>query len=454
MKRQLAALCAVITAFTAFAGCTSGGGNGSDTTTGTSSSGASESLPQTSAPQGGQGATIKVLHHRTDREENFKGYANTFTSSHPDIKIEFQTFTDYSNEVPVLMNADNYGDVLMTPQSLKQVDLPNFFVPLGDAAELSNKYYWMSDYVVEGQGYAIPTAGTASGILYNKKVFEEAGIEELPRTPDEFVAALKQIAEKTDAIPYYTNYAAGWTISQWQSLVVSASGSPDYENNLLLNKEDLFSPGSPYDKVYHMLYDIYSDPTLVEEDHSTTDWEGSKPAFGQGKIGAMVLGSWAISQFAEQADNPDDVGFMPMPAEIDGKLYAQSAHDYGMSINKNSANIEAAKSFLYWFVDESGFAIDEGMIAPVKGTAFPSTLDAFNEMGVTLFESTPAPDELVGVFDRIAKESEVDPWGDASTNFKLKLAEAAFAGKGESEYEKITADVNAAWNKKRDEILK
>ena len=52
----------------------------------------------------------------------------------------------------------------------------------------------------------------AQGIVYNKKVFEEAGVTELPKTPTEFIEALQKIKDNTDAIPLYTNFAAGWTM--------------------------------------------------------------------------------------------------------------------------------------------------------------------------------------------------------------------------------------------------
>ena len=46
------------------------------------------------------------------------------------------------------------------------------------------------------------------GFVYNKRVWKEAGVTDWPTTPAEFLAALKAIKAKTDAIPYYTNFAA------------------------------------------------------------------------------------------------------------------------------------------------------------------------------------------------------------------------------------------------------
>lgn len=435
------------------------GGNVSDTSAASEAGG-----DETSAAPSGDGnsslsGTIKVLHHRTDRDQDgtMAKLTEGFNAIYPNVTVEYQSFTNYADDIATMMQSDNYGDVVMTPQALKVEDFPNFFEPFGDYSELSDTYYWLANYTVDGKVYALPTGGTASGILYNKKVWADAGITDLPTTPDEFIQCLRKIGENTDAIPYYTNYNAGWTISQWQSLIVGASGDPDFNNKLLTERTDLFREGSPYNAVYGMLFDIYADPSLHEEDPMTTDWEGCKPAFASGKIGAMVMGSWAISQFQEAAVNagedPADIGYMPFPNSINGKIYSVSSNDYMMSVNKNSANKDAAMAYARWFCTDSGFAQGEGEISGVKGAPMPETLSSFDDLGVELFVETPAPDELIGKFDEIAKASEVDPWGDASTNFKFRMAEAAFDGKGREEFDKIAADVNAAWAKSRDEIL-
>lgn len=469
-KRTAAMCAALVMAGSVLTAC--GGSNSGSTATTTAAAGETTTAAEggdtaaadtEAAPAGDSSSeisgSIKVLHHRTDRDQDgtMAKLTEGFNALYPNVTVEYQSFTNYADDIATMMQSDNYGDVVMTPQALKQADLPNFFASFGSYSDLSQKYYWLENYTVDGQVYALPTGGTASGVLYNKKVWADAGITSLPTTTDEFLACLKQIAENTDAIPYYTNYNASWCITQWQSLVVGASGDPDYNTKLLTEKTDLFSKGSPYDAVYGTLFDIYADPTLHEEDPMTTDWEGCKPAFAQGKIATMVLGSWAISQFQEAAvqvgSDPADVGYMPFPNSIDGKIYSVSSNDYMMSVNKNTANMDAAMAYATWFCTDSGFAQNEGEISGLKGAAMPETLSSFDELGVQLFVENAFPEELIGKWDEIAKASEVDPWGDASTNYKFRMAEAAFDGKGRDEYDKIAADVNAAWAASRDEIL-
>ena len=288
----------------------------------------------------------------------------------------------------------DYGDVLMIPDSVKLSDLGNFFAPFGTYDELKEVYQCADSKMYDNTVYGLPTAlNVAGGILYNKQVFADAGITELPTTPDEFITCLEKIRDNCEGvIPYYTNYKdASWTITQWAGLVVSASGNPSYEIDLLTEKGDLFDKNvDGYYTVYKMLFDVFSDPTLIEADPSTTDWEACKPAFGEGKIGCMVLGSWAVGQFQEAAgENADDVGFMPMPNTVNGQVNAQISADYCMGVNKNSDNIELAQKFVKWYVGESGLQVKENVIPALVGAEYPAFLDSFGD--VNLFVATTAP---------------------------------------------------------------
>ena len=69
--------------------------------------------------------------------------------------------------------------------------------------------------------------------------------------------------------------------------------------------------------------------TFLKKTTLTQSGNHQKVWFGEGKIATMVMGSWAVSQFMEQAENPDDIGYMPVPVTAaDGKVYAEEGPDY------------------------------------------------------------------------------------------------------------------------------
>ena len=108
------------------------------------------------------------------------------------------------------MNTKNYGDVLLIPNSVASSNLKDFFEPLGTVAKLGEKYRFVSEAALNGTVYGLATFGNAQGIVYNKKVFADAGITALPKTTEEFITDLQAIKAKTKAVPLYTNYKDGW----------------------------------------------------------------------------------------------------------------------------------------------------------------------------------------------------------------------------------------------------
>ena len=114
------------------------------------------------------------------------------------------------------MSGSDYGDVLLIPNTVDVENLDEYFVPLGKYDELSKQYYCIDDRTYDDVVYGIPVSVQFTGIFYNKTVFEEAGITQIPRTIDEFMDVLKTIKEKTDAIPLYTAYAEQWPLNQWE----------------------------------------------------------------------------------------------------------------------------------------------------------------------------------------------------------------------------------------------
>jgi len=422
----------------------------------TGDSGTGDSGGGTTAGNGGGGGdklTLTVLHHRTDREQDgsYAEMTKDFESKN-NCTVVYKSYTNYSEDASTILSSSGWGDVMMIPDSVEQKDLGNFFESLGTYADLSGKYNWVQEKMYDGQVYGIPHAGNVSGgLCYNKRVWTEAGVTVLPKTPAEFVSALKKIKEAfpDGVIPLYTNYAAGWTMQGWRSLAFSASGDPDWQTKMLEDKSAPFTPGSPLYESGKLLYDVFSDPSLIEGDPSTSDWEACKSLINEGKIATIVLESWAVGQFADAGPNPDDIGFMPVPFTVNGKQYAESGGDYHLGVNKNvsDAQKELAKKYVFWFVDESGFAASEKMLEVKKGS--PVAIENFEN--VEMFSFNPAPDGLVGVWNAIDKASDVNI-GEPSNagNYKLRIAEIAFAGGAFSEVEAIFNEMNDKWATARD----
>lgn len=413
--------------------------------------GASESKNEGGKSKNGKiSGEITVITQRTDIVNTvFKDYAKKFNEKYPDVKVNFEALADYGGQITTRMNTDEYGDVLLIPTQIPIKDIPDFFEPLGTLEEMQKKYMGVEERAVNGKVYGIPIAMSYTGIIYNKKVFKEAGIDKLPRTFDEFIAALEKIKKNTKAIPLYTNYAAGWPLTQWEGTVTTVAGDPDYYNVKMPNEDDVWAKGKPHYELYKLMYDVVK-KGLVEKDPLTTDWESSKAMLGRGEIATMVLGSWAIGQIKGVSETPDDIGFMPFPTNAN-KVIIPLGADYQIAINKHSKNKEAAKAWLYWFINESNYAVEQGGgISASKDVPLPEDLKEFEKQGVELSLLTPAKKGQEGLVDKIDKAAEIGFWLEDQ---KKRIVEAALGNRDET-YDDIAKDLNKRWNKARAEIMK
>ncbi len=400
-------------------------------------------------------ATIKMLTHRTDMlndeysGKTFAAYLEEFNKLYPNITVEIEGITDYASVALLRLQGGDWGDIMMIP-ALDKKDLGTYFLPFGTVEEMDSQIKFASQWAYDGICYGVPTTGNAQGVLYNKKVFEKAGITSIPKTTAEFISALEAIKEKTDAIPLYTNYAAGWTMGAWDAyLGGSATGSADYMNNTLIHEKNPFrnyGDDTHAYAVYKVLYDATA-KDLIEDDYTTTDWEGCKGMINRGEIGTMVLGSWAFTQMQGAGPNPDDIGYMSFPITINGKQYASAGPDYNFGINANASddNKKAAMIFVKWMTEKSGFAYNEGGI-PISANDnnYPAAYAAFAENNVEFVADNPALAGEEDFLNSLNAESELN----INNGGNLKVQEIIeHADRGTKTFDEIMNDWNAAWTR-------
>ena len=392
---------------------------------------------------------ITFLTNRTDLQENgtWDKYVAEFEKVYPEATVKVEGISNYVDDVRTRMSTPNgYGDVLGILQTVPADQFSQFFEPLGKTADMEATYRFLAPASYDGAQYGLAAyGGNARGVLYNTKVWADAGITSLPKSSEEFLADLKLIKEKTGATPYYTNYKDGWPLgSQWFANVGAISGDPDAQNTMAHTAAPWTSGNDVY-VVDSLLYDIVHDG-LSEADPLTTNWEQSKSDLVTGKIGAMVLGSWAISQFQAAAKDagvdPGVVGYMAWPATApDGKQYATTDGGYSLAINKNSEHKAAARAWIDWLIEKSGLSDTQGTISPLKDAALPANLQSLTENNVELLELSLPPAGEEGLLNSIADKSKVDVMGNL---YRQKLVDVA-RGQASGDKDSYFAELNKQW---------
>ena len=396
------------------------------------------------------GGNIIVLTNRTDIvDTKLQEYKEAFEEKYPGTSVEFEAITDYEGTVRTRMGTQEYGDVLCRP-NIQSIDFEKYFEPLGsleDFDKVMNFTRTSNAISYKDVVYTYPMVATVSaGIVYNKAVFEKAGVG-VPRNTEEFYEAMQKIKDKTNAVPVFMNYPSGWTLNQWEGGLLSASGDPEYKRKII-HEDSPFVPGDGHYELYKMMYEVVK-RGLCEKDLLASEWEQSKQDLADGKIGCMVLGSWAIQQIKDLAARPETIGYMPFPFEIDGKKYAEAQLDMPLCINKYSKNKATAYAWIKFMSDDTDWVQYTESIPVKKGEPYPAVLDSFGEMGVQYIESAPAEPQYEGVYDKIDKESEIGFWNDPE---KKRIIDAAIGSTKET-FEGIMADWNKRWAKTRAEYL-
>ena len=405
-------------------------------------------------------AEISFFTNRTDMDTeasgeeysgvmDWKGYIAEFNKVYPNITVKVSSSTNYYEDAQLRLSGSDAPDLLMIP-SINKKDYSQYFVSYGDLDSVSKAANYVSDAAWEGQVYGIPCTAATRGIVYNKRVFSEAGITDYAKTPEEFLANLQKIKDTNpDCIPLYTNYAAGWTMGAWDDYIgYVATGDSKYMNQTLVHTAEPFADpgdGTGAYNVYKILYDAVQ-KGLTEEDYTTTDWEGSKGMLNRGEIGCMVLGSWSFTQMVAAGDNGQDIGYMPFPISVNGEFCAPASPDYKFGINKNSSEDKqkAAEIFVKWITDESGFSYNEGGL-PITTKAdaqYPDTYKEFGELKLTFVPDESALQGEESYLSDLNKETELNIVNSGNEKVQ-KIIEAAAAGES---FDDIMAEWNTKWS--------
>lgn len=374
--------------------------------------------------------SIVFLTNRTDlRNTLLKEAVEQFELKYQDSdwKVRVETITDYENVVSTRLSGNNYGDVLLIPQTVDSRNLDRYFIPFGTVSEMKNQgWNGINTKAFNNQVYGLPIGLQSAGILINNDVFDKAGVNPVTlTTPDLFIQGMEQIQTYAEAnitdwkATFHTQTATGWGLAQWAGGVISASGDPDYPNLILPWDQNAFwnqanDEAGTIGKMYELLFNLIASD-LVESSPTIDQWEQSKIWFAQGKIAAISVGSWAIQQFEEVAESVEagrsaDIGYMPYPfAKENGDMYASIAADYTIGVAKNSKNKDIAEAFAKWLVEDFNYATKTGNIPPKEGSAYPEKIAAFEASGVILVEETPSPLDYEGALAHAERNAASGP---------------------------------------------
>ena len=168
-----------------------------------------------------------------------------------------------------------------------------------------------------GSMVALPTELNIEGIWYNKKIFSANGIT-VPTTWDELVSDSAKLKSK-NVQAFAWDGKDGWPISRLIGAYIFRSLGPDALSAVASGKAKLTDPGyvKAATEVAALGKNGYGGKAVGSIDYNTAQNE-----FVTGKAAMWYMGSWALSVFADPAQDKigaANIGFMPFPAVTGGK---------------------------------------------------------------------------------------------------------------------------------------
>lgn len=433
-KKFISVLLGTAMLSTMLAGC--GNSNNAGNNAATSSPSASPSTEASEAPAteelaGGEKVDLYILQYKVEIHDALQAAVNKYMELHPNVNITLET----------VGGGDDIGVVYKSKAAAGQMpDIFNAIGPeecgtymeyledLSDQPWVSHANAGMLDLnTIDGKVYGLPVSAEAFGLIYNKAIFEAAGIDASTLTSyDAIDSAFATLQAKIDAgelkdkFPDLKNVTAVQGAEKWVlgDHAVNVALAPEFNEDvfavanakeLQFNFKDAYKAYMELQLKYSANKDDYKGAVAV--DYSTA----VKELLGLGQVAVIQQGNWIYGDVSSiDQEVADNLAFLPAPIKgyKEDSIITLVANYWCVNSQSDANKKLVAKDFLNWLyqsdegkqivVNEFGFlpVFDNyGDLAPADGLS-RSILDfaAQGKAVSAVFKGTPGASWLQDVF--------------------------------------------------------
>lgn len=295
---------------------------------------------------------IRFFSNKIEAVETYNKLIEKFEAENPDIDVVFNAPPDAVTVLKTMLVKGDAPEIISLSADRSYADFveANILedltgkVNLDNVNEVYNKMLKNLEIKEKEGTYGIPYALNASGVIYNKDIFESLNLD-IPKTWDEFLTVAKTI-KSNEITPFYFTLKESWTaLPPWNTIASTLVDSDSFSkvNNGETTFNEVYSESS--DKIIELLQYGHSDNFGV-------GYNDGNLAFAQGKSAMYLQGSYAIAPILSV--NPDvNIGMFPLPAsnEIEGNKLVSGVDVY-LSIPKDAKNKEESIRFIEFLLRE------------------------------------------------------------------------------------------------------
>jgi raffinose/stachyose/melibiose transport system substrate-binding protein len=371
------------------AACGGGSNNGNNAGGAATGTASAPSSPAASGETSDKPVTINMFTASPEYTDAFNAYIAEYKKVKPNVTINLEIMqADYNTVLKSRIASGNTPDVFQTTaggdidtyEEYSQ-DLTN--EPLAAAMTDAVRTNMTS---TDGKVLGLPVKGNLFTMIYNKKLFADAGITEVPKTTAQLDDAIAKLEAK-GITPFANAYKEWWVWKHVFQHFVDAAAQDGNEQPKQLVAD--FIAGKTTFADHPLLENNFFDFIDKTIKHGTDkplerDSNAEISDFASGEA-AMMTGKGAWDEEAIKKIKPDiEIGIMgyPVSDKADQAVIITGA-DQALRINKDSKNVKDVVDFFNWLYTsdygKSWFSTVAKVIPPIKDAPLPD-LDMPKEM--------------------------------------------------------------------------
>lgn len=387
---------------------------------------------------------------RAEGQAYWQGLADKYTEMHPNVTFNITVLENaaFKERLTTVMQAGDAPDIFQSWGGAVLWTYAKNGLTRNIAPELTaNNNEWKDSFSAQaalelygqnGEYYGVPRTWGLVGLFYNKQLFEQAGITELPTTWTEFLATVQTLKD-AGITPISLGEGEKWPGHFWWVYLATRIGG---EKAFLdaYNRTGSFTD-APFVEAGAKLKELV-DMQPFPEGFLGLSHPESEGIFGNGQAAMMLMGQWAPgaqAQYSESGEGigMENIGLFPFPMVEGGAGNPNDAFGGGDGWAFGKDAPDEAVDFIKWTLTAenqlAGAPVDvEGIVPVVKGTesAFaddpvmqsiveqrdaapyfqlyydqflpPAVGGAVNDAVETIFAGTASPEEAAAAIEDVA----------------------------------------------------
>ncbi|PZG21115.1 ABC transporter substrate-binding protein [Nonomuraea aridisoli] len=371
--------------------------------------------PQTSTPSGGGQATTELKFIGvSDQKTPMDQLVAAYRQAKPAVRItaSYAPTDQVQTSVRTQLGAGNAPDLhVVYPGSGSAMSMSQI-AEAGLLADLSAQAWtrtipegFRPAFQLDGKTYIYSAGSSVIGAVYNKKAFEQAGVEAPPTTWSEFLSVCDRL-KKAGVVPIALGAQTPWVTQLITYALVPSTvyaKDPSFDDKQLAGQASFAQSG--WREAMEMYLELQKRGFFNDNPNGTT-FEQQTSMVATGKAAMAVQVSAVLPDFRKAASTPDDLSMFPVPGADDAAgVWIPAGVVVGLGAGAKGANVEEAKAFIDFLGKQENINAWAKAIA-----AIPLVQDAASTIDPAVESFLPfTKDRAVPFMDQRWPNAEVQP---------------------------------------------